>query len=510
MLYRLSQIKFIPIITKFVVYFLAFFIFCFVIWLRQEFGEVSIDQILYHLEFGSEGLLTADQSIIRTFYNKSLLLPLILTIIAMLFNADCFNTIKKLYTTIKVSLVQLLSQHKLSKKLIFLPKQYYLLTTAFVYALFHFSAFSYFVDSMSPNSLDFYAQYYKAPSQTKIIANKPKNLVLIYVESLESTYDNKKIFNEDLLKNISAHTLGGVSFLKQRQITGTSWTMAGIVSTQCGIPLRPVFGGGDRRKNSATELTSQFLPNIDCLGDILKKHDYTNVFIGGAALSFAGKGKFFSDHGYDEIWGRDELSKILDPKLPQNHWGVFDDDLLNYAKHKIDLLEQKGSLYNVTLLTLDTHMPDGSYSKTCTASGAIEFKDIVRCTSTLLADLVHYMDKKGYLENTTVVIMGDHLVMTNPVTKKLQKANERFVFNNYIIKNTKLIKNRDEITHVDHLPTILDSINLTVEGGKIGLGISGFSQLAIPDNKARFELLNKYATKSSAQYLEFWQPQVGK
>ena len=315
---------------------------------------------------------------------------------------------------------------------------------------------------------------------------------------------NQKVFNEDLVQKLSVDSLGGLSFTQQRQISGTGWTMAGIVSTQCGIPLKAAFGGGDRRKNDLTEVTSSFLPNIKCLGDVLKEHHFHNVFMGGASLKFAGKGNFFQSHGYDEAYGREEFISIYGSKLALNHWGIYDDDLFKIAKEKIDVLQKQATPYNLTLLTLDMHQPEGNLSKTCIAAGAIKFKDIVRCTANSIADLVSYMGEKGYLENTTVVILGDHLAMTNPLIKKLQKSAHRRVFNLYITKNMPLVKNRNEITHVDHLPSILDSINLKVEGGQLGLGISGFSSQKIADTQDRFKLLDHYGTKTSKTYMEFW------
>ena len=50
-------------------------------WLNEEFGQVSIDQVLYHLRFGSEGVLTSDPEIIHRFLWRGLALPLALAVL---------------------------------------------------------------------------------------------------------------------------------------------------------------------------------------------------------------------------------------------------------------------------------------------------------------------------------------------------------------------------------------------------------------------------------------------
>lgn len=490
---------------RFVVFFLAFFIISLMLWLKKEFGKVSFDQVLYHLQFGSEGILTADKSMINAFFNKCILTPSILALLFTLMNNNIFNLIKNIYLYLKEKISSLCHRLRIAQKIPSIPLHFSILIFAIIFASHKLSIFSYIVDNISPNKVDFYATQYISPSSVKLDVKNPKNLVLIYIESLESTYSDLSVFEEDFIQNVSTEALNGISFNKQRQAAGTSWTMAGIVSTQCGIPLKaPLGGGGERRRNQATELTPDFLPNTTCLGDILKERNYHNVFMGGASLQFAGKGNFFKTHHYDEIYGREEFVSLLGPKLPLNHWGLFDDDLLQMAKDKMDKLESGNQPYNLTVLTLDTHQPEGNLSKTCIGYGAVKFKDIVRCSARLVSDFVSYMDEKGYLENTTVVVLGDHLAMTNPMIKKLKKAEGRFVFNNYIAKHSKLIKNRDEITAVDHFPSILESMNIKIEGGKLGLGISGFTTMDVPDTKDRFELLDNYGTKASKTYMDFW------
>ena len=152
--------------------------------------------------------------------------------------------------------------------------------------------------------LDFIDQYYTDPNKINFKIDNKKNFVLIYVESLEENFSNKEIFGENLIELISPKNLNGKSFKSFYETRYTNWTIAAIVATQCGIPLKPIsilstnkFG---RHYKNVFGL-KHFLPNIKCLGDILKENDYKSIFINAVSLDFVGTGLFFKNHGYDEL-----------------------------------------------------------------------------------------------------------------------------------------------------------------------------------------------------------------
>ena len=86
------------------------------------------------------------------------------------------------------------------------------------------------------------------------------------------------------------------------------------------------------------------------------------------------------------------------------------------------------------------------------------------------------MKKSGYLKNTNVVILGDHLFMASSRKQKsLHFANERYIFNRFFTED-KLVKNRDEMLSFDMFPTILYSLGFSFERGQLGLGYSGYGE----------------------------------
>lgn len=125
----------------------------------------------------------------------------------------------------------------------------------------------------------------------KVIAAPGKNVVWIYMESLERVFWNKKIF-PGLTPNLDRLRQEGLDFPGFETFTGASYTMAGIFASQCGVPLfNSAFAGVDylAGNNNGAEA---FQPKIACFGDVLHSAGYDQVFLGGALISFSNKDLF--------------------------------------------------------------------------------------------------------------------------------------------------------------------------------------------------------------------------
>lgn len=96
------------------------------------------------------------------------------------------------------------------------------------------------VKSQSRDGDPDFVAYYKEPSKT--IANPKLNLVYIYGESLERTYFDNDAF-PNLTPELGALKNEGLDFSHTMQLPGTDYTIAGMVASQCGIPLFAPFEG---------------------------------------------------------------------------------------------------------------------------------------------------------------------------------------------------------------------------------------------------------------------------
>jgi phosphoglycerol transferase len=186
-----------------------------------------------------------------------------------------------------------------------------------------------------------------------------------------------------------------------------------------------------------------------------------------------------------------------------NFWGLYDDDLLALVKAKLIQLHAQKQPFNLTFNTIDTHGPDGHFSKYCKAHGIKDFPGIVECTSNQVAELVLFMKRSGYFKDTNVVILGDHLAMENPVSDKLDTIKERHVFNRFISAKP-VTKNREDVLHFDMFPTILEFVGFKVEGGKLGLGFTAISKNTDLPPATEYEDMNEDLLNQSDEYLDLW------
>lgn len=250
------------------------------------------------------------------------------------------------------------------------------------------------------------------------IKNK-KNIILIYAESFERTYLNKDKF-PGLVSNLVPIIDEGIDFTNVDN-DGGGWTIAGLVNSQCGLPLSLPSGQGNNMGS-----ISQFMPDAYCLGDILKDNGYELKFIGGAKADFAGKGTFIKQHGYTSV-DRDYFEKIIPPdNMNYSDWGVHDDHLLDYAYESfIELIKNKKP-FVLSLLTLDTHHPWGHIPSRCIndkpyGDGTVNILNAVQCSDKLLAEFISKIQSSEAYKDTIIILQSDHLAMSNDALSILNK-----------------------------------------------------------------------------------------
>jgi phosphoglycerol transferase len=440
-------------INNFLIFFSSF-VLCFKYWLEEKFNSVTYDQLIYHLIVETEELATYDSTFVWSFILNCFFVPLFILIIWLILNKKFLSNYlsNNIFRSINNILPALLC----------------------LFSLLNMSLYLQIINKFE-NPEDIYDKYYISADLS--LKNKDKrNLIIIYAESLEQTYFDLSVFDKNLLSRLESNLSGynKIRFNNFVQMPGTGWTVAGIVSSNCGLPLR-VSSIQNANKFFAHK---KIMPKAICLGDILKFNGYRNIFLGGAPTKFAGKKDFLSRHGFDEVFGAAEWK--LNGVLNDSDWALDDDLLFKEAKKKVKELVAKKRPFALVMLTYSTH-GQGHLTKSCKSNGGKDYADILTCSVNDIVDFLLYLNSNDYLANTDVLIMGDHLVMMNPLYDLLSSSsNGRRIFNLFIT-NKEVTKSRETITHFDIFPTVLDLMGFEFESKRLALGVSGFS-LSYPTN----------------------------
>lgn len=275
-----------------------------------------------------------------------------------------------------------------------------------------------------------FADYYKTPSLQSTTDEHP-NIVYIFAESFETTYFDEKLF-PSLVTNLRALREQNTYFTDIRQVVGTSWTIAGMTSVLCGLPLvTPSANAHSPQGNSMSKMSS-FYSGATCMSDLLHKEGYNLTYRSGSSLEFAGVDKLYRTHQFDDIKGINELKPNLKNPSYQNPWGLYDDTLFEIAFNDFKKLSASKRKFGLFLSTMDTHHPYGHVSKSCKqktyGDGSNSILNSVTCSDELIARFIKQIQESPYGKNTVIVVTSDHLAMHNMAIDMLMKGERRDQF----------------------------------------------------------------------------------
>ena len=315
-------------------------------------------------------------------------------------------------------------------------------------------SFAFQVDSPQPQAQ---AQEVATPTiEIEVEAlQDPKSLVLIFAESLEATYSRGDIFGDDFTPRLTALAQTDVDFRDMREVNNTGSTIAGMVGAMCALPLRSPMPWA--HLNTVLPNVDVPLPGEACLGDVLTAHGYRTVFMGGAPLGFAGKGKVLAAHGFAELHGTADLLPLLEDPDYRSGWGIHDDTLFEFAMRKLDALAEGDSPFALTLLTLDTHHPSGLPSGSCPDRGqeASDMEFSIRCSDRLLSRFIE--DVRSRYDDVVIALLSDHLAHRNELfgTLRRNSSSRRLRFSVWGT-DVEPIRIERAGTHYDVMPTLMD------------------------------------------------------
>ncbi len=474
--------KIIKTIFIIFIFFLSFTAFFSANWYINVYGDIGFRSILFTLLSPMQG--TAGE-IISDWLLKGLLPSTVSTVVLSLF-FFCKLKIKKVFKKITCII---------------------LCFGLWGYSICVVGIPSFLVGNFSRT--DIYDNYYSSPSDVEITFPKEKqNLIYIILESIESSYFSQeqggRLNNNvitplydlatDNLNFSNSDGIGGWEF-----VTNTSWTSAAIVSQTSGVPLSMPL------TKTVPNTDSNFLPSITTINDILNKNGYHQTVMFGSMANYGGRGNYFSQHGVDEIL--DHSTAITDGIIPKDYftwWGMEDKKLFSYAREELTKLGNSDKPFSFTLLTADTHHISGYICEDCENNFNTQYENVLHCSSKQVVEFVDWIKSQPFYENTTIVVIGDHLSMDAQFFKQNSiNNNTRRVYNCFINAKTEAIepKNRT-FTPMDIFPTTLAAMGCEIEGERLGIGTNLFSGKKTLAEEITLEKLNNEINKGSNYYLE--------
>ncbi|MBE5833814.1 MAG: LTA synthase family protein [Butyrivibrio sp.] len=364
--------------------------------------------------------------------------------------------------------------------------------------------FEYFIMRLSRTKM--YDEEYVKPENVVAGENR-KNLIYIYLESMESTYASKEVGGaqpENYIPNLTRLAKENTSFSEDDKlggfhtVPGSQWTMSAIFSTQTGVPFSfPLRYVRKDKKDLAAGITS--------LGDILHENGYVQEFLCGSKAGFGGRANFFKQHGNFKIFDYDSaVEKGYIDKGYHVWWGFEDNKLYKCAKDELLQLSSQGKPFNFTMLTVDTHHIGGYVCSECGHAHANKLANVLECADRQLQDFVNWCYEQDFMKDTVIVITGDHPRMDTSLVKGVDYY-DRTVYNCIIGSDktpSKAETSNREFLHMDMFPTILSALGFTIKGNRLGLGTDLYSGQKTLCEEKGFKYMRDESFKYSKYYVE--------
>ena len=321
-----------------------------------------------------------------------------------------------------------------------------------VYALLKASA----IVKFDKNAFSSYGIKITPLKAADVRAVRGKNLVFIILESTEKTFLDEKLF-PDLVPNLKKFSLMSQMFENisiNHTATGTFGSMFSMMNGFYITTHYMTFSINGLKPHAGNQLSS--FPKI------LNKAGYRQYFIVGHSGNFAGTERFVRDQCYDECWfGIDREKHEKSWKLSVRDSAVFEQAWKTFQKASAEKAP-----FNITVLSIDAHGPDGYYDPKEPAYPHSKDKpknlyNAMYASDVALGKLLDRIRTSPAGKDTVIVISSDHLSHHYTVATPLLNTNpERRML--FMIWNSAIKKSQPKIEGrtFDIGPTLLDALGV--------------------------------------------------
>ena len=448
------------IVVQYVIVFLAILITSSIRWMFRTWTSLNMNELMFHLQSPVEG---TDTGIIKSYIVSCLLVSVVLTAVLVFLYIKIKNR-RRIVLGISLGCMICIAA----------------VTIGYMWERLGITAYA----KNQTTSSSFIEDHYVDPNSVSLtFPEKKRNLIYIFLESMENTYSSEEYggaFPENVIPELTELSMENENFSGDQEtlnggvpLTGATWTVGAMFAQTSGLPLKiPIEG-------NSMDTQKEFFPGLTTLGDILDDAGYDQTLLIGSDGTFGGRKLYFEEHGNYDVMDYNYCEQNgLIPEGYRVFWGFEDKKLFDIAK---DTLKEKAASdepFNLTMLTVDTHFEDVYVCDECDDTfGDNQYANVMACSSRRVAEFVKWVQKQDFYENTTIVISGDHLTMDSDFCEDVPDTYERKVFTTYInapVQPTDTAKYREYSTF-DQFPTTLAALGVSIEGNHLGLGTNLFS-----------------------------------
>lgn len=469
----------------------------------QRFGEMHIDELIFVLLGNQAG---ANLDIVWEFLTVQFKFSLVIIL---------------LYLVVHQFYKLLIGKNGLEVKRI-----YKMMSNAFVFLLViglisinfnqKFKVASYVKNRMNASTL--FEEYYVNPENVKIdFQEEKKNLIYIVLESMSNGFSSVDLNGFDSRHNIipklSEIKEKGISFSESENFEGffssrgANSTISSLVSQTSGVPLLGPISANKIGRHGV------FLPGLKTIGEVLDDNGYSNYFAIGSDKEFAHRDLYFTTHGNYEIFDLQYWYEV--GKVPNGYdvfWGIEDSKLFDYSKEKLIEISQRDEPFNYTMLTVDSHFPNGYTDKSCPSLYEEIYADAISCSDTLITDFLNWIMDQDFYKDTVVILVSDHLTMNVEFIERVDVKDKSLynLFLNTDIKEDYTNTQYRNASVVDMFPTTLGALNVKIEGNRLGIGTNLFSEReTLPEELGKVEYDKELSLKSNFYEANFFKRRKG-
>ncbi len=284
---------------------------------------------------------------------------------------------------------------------------------------------------------------------------KPKNVVLVMVESLSADYLGIYGNQHDLTPNLDRLAKESLVF-DRAYATGTR-TVRGLDALSVAIP--PIPGQAVVHRPDSDHLAT--------LGEFLEAQKFKTYFIYGGYGVFDSMNAYFRGNDY-QVVDRTDFDKST--IQAENVWGVDDESLFSNALNMIEANYQQGQPFYAHIMTTSNHrpftFPEGKIDlPQGHRDGAVKYTDYA------IGKLIAQAKTKPWFKDTLFVIVSDHCASAAGKTKlPIDKYHIPVMF--YAPDLLAPGHYKRLISQIDLAPTLLDVLG--AKGSRLFFGQSIF------------------------------------